>query len=323
MRQHVGARPRRRAPRRRGSGARRARRGRRAGAGRRAAGGPARRRRRPPRGAPARRARRGLRRRAPTSRARRTWCPPSSAGGSAVGSRFGEQRQERAPVARRDGEEPHVAVRRRHHERGAVGVARIGRRAAPGRRARSRRSRITPRVERGERRLLHRHLDGLPRPCARAVEQRRERPGDGDDRRAVVRLVARKPAGRTVREARGPERARGREGRQRLEPPARPRTRAPEVGDRHVDEVRVAGADRRRRERARRASSGVEVLDQHVGAVAERRRSAASRPRRRDRARRRACRGSGRGTGANGPAPRRRPRTADAAGRDRRPAARP
>ena len=117
-------------------------------------------------------------------------------------------------------------------------------------------------VDRG---LLHGDVDGLTAFEAGAIEHRGEGAERGEERPAVVRQIAREPARRPVRKARREEGPRGRERRQRFEPPARARPREPEVRDHHVDEVWMARSDRRRLEADRRRARAREVVEDDVG----------------------------------------------------------
>jgi hypothetical protein len=162
-----------------------------------------------------------------------------------------------------------VAVGRRKHERGAVAVAREHARQE-GIALGVVDERDAPRVERGERRLLHRHLDRLAPPVAGARQDRRERAGDGDGRGAVVSEEAREPARRPVGEARSRQGAGGGERRERFQPPPGTRAREAHVRDHHVDEPRMAGTHRLRGEVMGGALGGRRVLDQDVRLIAER-----------------------------------------------------
>jgi hypothetical protein len=124
-------------------------------------------------------------------------------------------------------------------------------------------------MEAVQRRLLHRHLDRLPLAGLAAREERRENAGDADDGGTVVRGVAGQPAGRTVGEPRGMERAGGGERGQRLGAPRGARPGEAEVGEREVDETGMAAAHLGGREPVPALLVRPEVLDQDVGVLAE------------------------------------------------------
>ena len=120
--------------------------------------------------------------------------------------RAGQQRGERAQLARRHGQHAHPAVGDGHDERRPIGIARADGRQY-GKVARVVDERDAPRRQARHGRLLHRHLDGVAVPVACTGDERRQGAGHAGDRRAVVGLEARQPAWRPIREAGRPLRA--------------------------------------------------------------------------------------------------------------------
>ena len=114
-----------------------------------------------------------------------------------------------------------------------------------------------PRDESREPGLLRADLDDLAGAVVApgAVEDRGDGTDGAVDRCAVVREVTGAVAGWEVGEAGRPQRARRRQRGKRFEVPVGPRPAQPEIGQRHVHEVRVGGDE---------LVADAGVLDQHV-----------------------------------------------------------
>jgi hypothetical protein len=173
---------------------------------------------------------------------------------------------EASPMPRRGRKHAEIAVSRAQHRVRAVTVTLNENRQrwiAP--RVVGERNR--PRIQTGERGLLHRHLDRLPEAGSRPIGERRQRPRDRIDRAAIVGEATGCIAGRQIGEAGGVERPRRSQGADRLGGPGGARTAEPEVRDRHVQEMRMARADCGGVEAEPVAIGEGEVFEQHVGAL--------------------------------------------------------